>query len=232
MNIISLYSFIAAILGFSAAILYEHTFSFRPVRPWRNLVSHWISLFILQFPVLMHRLWHLRGFHPQHLHGSSSTRYLFPLVPMSRWIMNWRAFLHQWNSTNPHTLIMKFSAGRPNPYDIKLHIKNHWGLSTEPIIARVDPRHYLILPASYNDMVLAQAHEVHKIANCMFRLYRWTKNFGFGKYNTEVPVWVRLPNLHFVYFNPSFLHRIGNSIGKLLRQDYHRANLLCMPGYA
>lgn len=123
----------------------------------------------------MHRLWHLRGFHPQHLHGWSSTRYLFPLVAMSRWIMNRRAFLHQWNSTSRHTLIMKFSAGRPNPYDIKLHIKNHWGLPAEPIIALVDPRHYLILPASYNDMVLAQAHEVHKIANCMFRLYRWTK---------------------------------------------------------
>lgn len=108
-----------------------------------------------------------------------------PQDTMSRWIMNWRAFLHQWNSTNPHTLIMKFSAGRPNPYDIKLHIKNHWGLSTEPIIALVDPRHYLILPASYNDMVLAQAHEVHKIANCMFRLYRWTKNFGFGTYTSS-----------------------------------------------
>lgn len=66
-----------------------------------------------------------------------------------------------------HALIMKFSADRPNPYNIKLQIKNHWGLSVEPIVALVDPRHYLILPAKYQDMVLAQAHEIHNIANCM-----------------------------------------------------------------
>lgn len=124
-----------------------------------------------------------------------------------------------------HALIMKFSAGRPNPYDIKMHIKQHWGLSAEPIVSLIDPRHYLILPATYEDMILAQAHEVHNIANCMFRLYRWTKNLVFGKDSTEVPIWMKLPNLPLVYFNPTFLQRIGNSIGKFLRQDENTAHM-------
>lgn len=76
-----------------------------------------------------------------------------------------------------NAFIMKFSAGRPHPHDIKLHIKLNWGLSAEPVVLLIDPRHVLIIPATYQDMVLAQAHEIHKIANCMFRLYRWTKIF-------------------------------------------------------
>lgn len=124
-----------------------------------------------------------------------------------------------------NALIMKFLAGRPGPYDIKLHIKQHWGLAAEPVVSLIDPRHVLILPATYQDMVLAQSHEVHKIANCMFRLYRWSKNFVFGKDDTLIPVWVRMPYLPFVYFNPSFLQRIGNSIGKFLREDDKTATM-------
>lgn len=74
-------------------------------------------------------------------------------------------------------------------------------------------------------MVLAQAHEIHNIANCMFYLYRWTKNFVFGKDITQVPIWVCLPSLPFVYFNPMFLKRIGNSIGKFLLEDEMAANM-------
>lgn len=100
-----------------------------------------------------------------------------------------------------HALIMKFSVGRADPYDIKLHIKLHWGLSAEPVVSLIDPRHVLVLPATYQDMVLAL--EVHKIANYI-RLYRWSKYFVFGKDDTLIPVWVRLPYLPFIYFNPAF----------------------------
>lgn len=75
-----------------------------------------------------------------------------------------------------NALIMKFSAGRPMVRDMQLHIKLNWGLSKEPVVSLIDPRHVLIVPASYHDMELAQSHEVHKIEACMFRLFRWTKD--------------------------------------------------------
>lgn len=55
-----------------------------------------------------------------------------------------------------NSLIMKFSAGWPNPHDINLHIKLNWGLSAEPMVSLIGPRHVLILPASYQDMVLVR----------------------------------------------------------------------------
>lgn len=80
-----------------------------------------------------------------------------------------------------HALIMKFSAGRPNPYDIKLHIK-HMKFTIQPTACSI----YII-----GQKVLC----------------------------TEVPIWLKLPNLPLVYFNPTFLQQIRNSIGKFLHED-------------
>lgn len=90
-------------------------------------------------------------------------------------------------------------------------------LSVEPVFSLIDPRHVLIIPASVQDSILAQSYDVHHISTSMFRLFRWTKSFVFGKDSTVVPAWFKLPHLPFLYYNPSFLHRIGNSLGNFLR---------------
>lgn len=54
----------------------------------------------------------------------------------------------------------------------------------------------------------------------MFRLFRWTRDFNYTKVMIIVPVWVKLPQLPLIYFNPAYLkRRIGNSIGTFLRAD-------------
>lgn len=85
------------------------------------------------------------------------------------------------------------------------------------MVSLIDPHHVLIIPTTYQDMVLAQAHEIHKIANCMFRLYRWTKKFVFGNDNTQIPIWVRLRCLPYVYFHHFLLQWISSLLGKFLR---------------
>lgn len=63
----------------------------------------------------------------------------------------------------------------------------------------------------------------------MFRLFRWSRDFHYTKESTVVPVWVKLPQLPLLYFNPAYLQRIGNSIGSFLRVDEKsRCRTSCM----
>lgn len=101
-------------------------------------------------------------------------------------------------------LVMKLTAGRPSLHDIKLHINHQWKLSMEPVVTLIDPRHVLIVPSNYDDMVLAQSHDSHIINTSMFRLFRWTRNFNYTKDSTIVSVWIKLPQLPLIYLNPSF----------------------------
>lgn len=87
------------------------------------------------------------------------------------------------------------------------------------MISLLDPRHVLILPPTYDDMILAQSHVKHIIETSHVRVFRWTKDFKLGKDSTIVRIWSRLPYLLFPLHNPSYLQRIGNTIGKFLRID-------------
>lgn len=95
----------------------------------------------------------------------------------------------------------------------------NWNLKAEPVISLLDPRHVLILPPTYDDMILAQSHVKHIIETSHVRVFRWTKDFKLGKDSTIVRIWSRLPYLLFPLHNPSYLQRIGNTIGKFLRID-------------
>lgn len=128
----------------------------------------------------------------------------------------------EWDLTSKqseHALVMKFSTGTPTLPDIKLHIRLNWNLKMEPVISLLHPCHVLILPTSYEDMIMEQSHEKHLIETSPLRLFRWTKDFKFGKDSTIVPIWICLPYLPFPLHNPSYLQRIGNTIGKFLRAD-------------
>lgn len=114
----------------------------------------------------------------------------------------------EWDLATKHfefALIMKFSIGKPSLHEINLHIRYQWGLSSPVVTSFLDPRHVLILPVSYEDMILVQSHEKHIIETSHFRLFRWTKDFKLGKYSTVVPIWLLLPHLPCLHHNPLYL---------------------------
>lgn len=85
----------------------------------------------------------------------------------------------------------------------------------------IDPRHVLIIPATHQDMVLVWSNESRVIAMSMsmFMLFWWNKNFEYDKDSTLLLIWIRLPHLPFIYFNPVYLQGTCNTIGNFFRAD-------------
>lgn len=120
---------------------------------------------------------------------------------------------------------MKFSTGRPKLPEIRAHIAQTWNLDTQPAVGFLDLRHATLHMGSASDTKRALACPSHKLNNSMFRLFRWTPDFEIGKDSTYVAVWVKFHNLPLHYYNESSLHRLGSTLGNVLRVHTDTLNL-------
>lgn len=116
-----------------------------------------------------------------------------------------------------NTLIMKFSAGMPNLYEIRSHIHSEWNLERSPAVGIIDKRHITLHMASSMDTKRALAHTTNKIKTSMFRVFRWTPDFEVGKDSALAAVWVKMFNLPLHYYNEASLYRLGSILGTVLR---------------
>lgn len=89
----------------------------------------------------------------------------------------------------------------------------------------MSPRHVLVNPATKSDMILAFSRESHIIGTKMFRIFRWKKDFEFGKDSTKVATWIRMPHLPFIFFNLLYLQRLGDHIGEFIRGPLKRIEM-------
>lgn len=115
-----------------------------------------------------------------------------------------------------NTLIMKFSAGMPNLYEIRSHIHSEWNLERAPAVGILDQRHVTLHMASTMDTNRALARTKNKITTSMFRLFRWTPEFEIGKDSSLAAVWVKMYNLPLHYFNESSITRLGSILGNVV----------------
>lgn len=129
-----------------------------------------------------------------------------------------------------HTLVAKFSSGRPSINVIRHHVNTKWGLAQYAAVGLLDPRHVLIHLASHLDVVKANSCP-HIIGSSLLRLFRWTSSYDVKKESSMAAVWVRLPGLSTLYFIPTYLKLIGDSFGTFLKAD-DRTLLLTHPMYA
>ncbi|KAL3638578.1 hypothetical protein CASFOL_017949 [Castilleja foliolosa] len=118
-----------------------------------------------------------------------------------------------------HSLVLKFSSGRPCLQEIRDHVNASWNLNMEPVMSLVDAKHVFMILASKEDMVRAQTQVSHRINSSLFRVFRWHWNFNYSKDSSCVPVWIKLPRLPIELINPTMLEKIGTAIGKFLRID-------------
>lgn len=113
-------------------------------------------------------------------------------------------------------MIMKFSAGMPNMYEIRSHIHAEWNLERPPAVGIIDQRHVTLHMASPADTKKALARTKNKIKTSMFRLFRWTPDFEIGRDSSLAAVWVKMSNLPLHYFNETSLIRLGSVLGTVL----------------
>lgn len=124
-----------------------------------------------------------------------------------------------------NTLIMKFSSGMPNLYEIRSHIHTEWNLERPPAVGVIDQRHVTLHMASPADTKRALARTTNKIKTSMFRLFRWTPEFEIGRDSSLAAVWVKMTNLPLHYFNESSLIRLGSILGTVLGVHQSTKNL-------
>lgn len=124
-----------------------------------------------------------------------------------------------------NTLIMKFSAGMPNMYEIRSHIHAEWNIERSPAVGVIDQRHVTLHMASSADTKRALARTSNKIKTSMFRLFCWTPNCKIGRDSSLAAVWVKMTNLHLHYFNETSLIRLGSVLGTVLGVHHSTRNI-------
>ncbi|KAL9689936.1 hypothetical protein QQ045_010327 [Rhodiola kirilowii] len=76
-----------------------------------------------------------------------------------------------------HSLIAKFSSGRPSIDDVRHHLSKTWGLEDKSTIGDMDARHILIILPTANESNKIRAHPLRKVCQSLFRLFRWSPDF-------------------------------------------------------
>lgn len=100
----------------------------------------------------------------------------------------------------------------------------------------LDARHVLIKFETEEAMIKAMARERCNIKGYPYRLARWDAEFNPKKDSSYKPVWIELPKLPLILFQPKLLKVVAESIGKFLDMDNFTRNLLrpsnmCSNGY-
>lgn len=126
---------------------------------------------------------------------------------------------------------MKFSASKPNPYEIRCHIASELNLEMQPVVGVIDHRHLTLHMSSATDASRALAHTTNKIKTSMFRLFRWTPDFEIGRDSLYEAVWVKFHDLPLHYYNEASLFKLGSLLGTVL-QVHPSAMGLTIQSYA
>lgn len=119
-----------------------------------------------------------------------------------------------------HTLIAKFTAGRPPIEEIRKTLQENWKIRGRATICDIwDSRHLLVILDSEEDAVAALTSQVRRIKQTYFRLFRFSDEYNP---KSEVPVttkWIRLPGLPPIFWHNSYIAAIANSFSHFLDTD-------------
>ncbi|KAL9665169.1 hypothetical protein QQ045_020580 [Rhodiola kirilowii] len=118
-----------------------------------------------------------------------------------------------------HTLVAKFSLGRPHMEDIRKAFLSAWNLNNKCSIGAWHARHILIILDNEGEARKVLAHPLRKIGHIMFHVFRWSKDFNVKKEPSTKPAWIRLPNLPLELYNPGYIDPIVTSFGRFLAVD-------------
>ncbi|KAL9667465.1 hypothetical protein QQ045_001825 [Rhodiola kirilowii] len=118
-----------------------------------------------------------------------------------------------------HSLIAKFSAGRPSIDVIRRCFSESWFLADDSTIGALDARHILIILTSEDESNRILAHSLRKVGQSLFRLFRWTPDFHRRKEPTTTTTWVKLPGLPSQLFDQGYISSIVSTFGRFIAID-------------
>ncbi|KAL9664467.1 hypothetical protein QQ045_019868 [Rhodiola kirilowii] len=119
-----------------------------------------------------------------------------------------------------HTLIAKFQVGRPSLETVKQSMLSNWRIEGRITIANNwDDRHVVVILDSEKDVHSALTCPWRKVGHTMFRLFRWTADYGPKKESTNVTKWIRLPGLPLEFFDRQAIRSVVSSFACFL--DIH-----------
>ncbi|KAF9598806.1 hypothetical protein IFM89_031474 [Coptis chinensis] len=118
-----------------------------------------------------------------------------------------------------NTLIIKFFFKKPSIDEIRISVRQTWGLKSEVIINVIDSKHILLKFADEEDVVKALARKNPHIEGCRYKISRWSHQFDPTQDSALAPVWVEFYDLPYHLFNPGMLIPIASMIGKYLTID-------------
>lgn len=92
--------------------------------------------------------------------------------------------------------VLKFVHLHPTIDDVCLAIIRSWGLlEILTVMSVMDDFHVLVQLKSERDFIPGWVREGRIIAACVYRLFRWTKEFDLKKESSLAPQWLYLPGL-------------------------------------
>ncbi|KAL9673290.1 hypothetical protein QQ045_029546 [Rhodiola kirilowii] len=118
-----------------------------------------------------------------------------------------------------HSLITKFSTGRPDIDKVRHAMNQAWDFETPAIIGAMDARHVLIRLSSADEANKVLAHSMRKAGNYLFRLFRWSQDFHRIKEPTTTTTWIKLPDLPVQLFDEGYIETLVSPIGRFLAID-------------
>ncbi|KAL9667584.1 hypothetical protein QQ045_001946 [Rhodiola kirilowii] len=106
-----------------------------------------------------------------------------------------------------HSLIAKFSAGRPSIDEVRRCFTTTWALAAGATIGALDARPILIILTTEEDANKVLSHPMRKVGQSLFCLFRWTQDFHKRKEPTTTTTWI-YPSSGIIRPRVYFLHCI------------------------
>ncbi|KAL9680839.1 hypothetical protein QQ045_012619 [Rhodiola kirilowii] len=119
-----------------------------------------------------------------------------------------------------HSLIAKFTMGRPSIEEICRVFKKNWPMRGRATVNDIwDSRHLMIILDSEDDAKVALTSQLRKVGHAMFRLFRYTPDYNPFMEFTTTTKWVRLTGLHPGFVTTNFVAGMVNTFGDFLDLD-------------
>ncbi|KAL9663664.1 hypothetical protein QQ045_019055 [Rhodiola kirilowii] len=118
-----------------------------------------------------------------------------------------------------HSIVAKFSSGRPPIDDVRKASPAAWGTADQCSIGAWDARLVLIILHSKQDAWKVVADPMRKLGHCMFYIFCWANDFSTCRNPSTTTAWIRLPNLPPEMYNKGYISTIVASLAHFLAID-------------
>ncbi|XP_035541717.1 uncharacterized protein LOC118344704 [Juglans regia] len=121
-------------------------------------------------------------------------------------------------------LVLKFVRIHPPIEKIRRHIIKSWGLLESPTISFMDAYYVLLRLQTERDFVHAWAREGRLMEGCVFRIFKWTKDFDLHIEPSLAPQWIFLPGLPMHLYRQDCLQILATRFGRYLGTNHATLN--------